>query len=703
MEVAGGRESASVGPPTTQDSAIANGDEDYLLTDPYFMDDGRSSSLSEIDDVSDDEPLDYDLPKPEKPAPENDSEAETERVDDSPSNLRLKRDIVLSAGGPGPSPSKLAQSTTYDDIEDDDGDRAVVDSPSRPQRPSRNESAAQAAEDTPAAEDTVLSLDGVGKKRKRAGSDDDTGTDLVEEEPLKKRRGSVKSDLSEPALAETPLSPQQKEDHLKAVDEGTPAEDVPELDLPAMPAKSKKGKKNKRKGKRAREMDEEIEAGASGEHPEDDETADRGEEAEDAEAIAKHEEEAAKRISAMESLAVLEREFASLRDKIYDERISKLNNELDMLTGPNPTHPEYLRQLESVKRYCDAKINYEHTLFRYRIKSLLNKSLAERAQIHSTYFQRVRDARERHSSAVSRQFYAIQHDRFKTEELSPNQSIPFPTRRSQQIAQQTAYNQEVSIMAGVAKYIGFPAAPSLTSARPSELDEDLEKMGISVEPRYSALQSSTAPRGAMSAMPSNLARTAAEEAFLEHTPWANPQHPIHQQQGQQRVYGRVFEHPNALSVTTPAAQKRAVDINAPNGSASTIPENMSAANSSAANTPFGTEQEQRLHSHGQFGNPDYEMDRRTGFRSLSSSPLDVRKPHPHAGSILDHHRSHQGIRSDTGARNNAYSPPASRLGLFHSAASKRDTSPPPLSSRQVSTIHHPAGVSTTSGSSMAAR
>lgn len=151
-----------------------------------------------------------------------------------------------------------------------------------------------------------------------------------------------------------------------------------------------------------------------------------------------------------------------------------------MLQGPNPTHPEYLRQLESVKRYSDAKVLYEQQLFQYRVRALMNKSLAERAQIHSSYFQRVRDIRERHSSEASKQFYAIQHDRFKTEEVSPHHSVPFPTRRSQQIAQQMAYNQEVSIMAGIAKYVGFPAAPSLSSARSSELEEDFDKMGVSL-------------------------------------------------------------------------------------------------------------------------------------------------------------------------------------------------------------------------------
>lgn len=156
-----------------------------------------------------------------------------------------------------------------------------------------------------------------------------------------------------------------------------------------------------------------------------------------------------------------------------------MNRELEMLKGPSPTHPEYLRQLECVTRYRDDKVKYEGTLFQYRTKSLLNKSLAERSQAHSTYFQRVRDLREKYSGAVSKQFYAIQRDRFKTEEISPHHSVPFPTSRSDQIAQQTAYNQEVSILSGVAKYVGFPAAPDLSSARPSELEEDLEKMGVS--------------------------------------------------------------------------------------------------------------------------------------------------------------------------------------------------------------------------------
>ncbi|KAJ6043500.1 hypothetical protein N7460_004855 [Penicillium canescens] len=668
MEVAESREQASVGPSTGAES-MPNGDRNPFLDDPLMDDDGRSSSLSEIDDVSENEPSDFEDPiKSDKPM-ENDSEAETERIEDSPHNIR-KRDIVLSAGSAGPSPSKLHQSTTLDDVDDE----ALDDSPSKPRRSSKNNGLGA---DIPDLGDVELP-DSIGKKRKRVEADDETGTELGDDEPMKKRRSSIKSDLSDPIDDDTPSPPSRSKTlwlsmmmiHRQTMLQKGTAEDVADEIL-----------------------------------GEDEEPTERGDEPDDAEATVRAEEESVKKMSAMDSLATLEKEFATLRDKIYDERISKLNRELEMLTGPNPTHPEYLRQIECVQRYRDAKIKYEENLYRYRMKSLLNKGLAERAQAHSTYFQHVRDVREKHSSDISKQFYAIQHDRFKTDELSPHHIIAFPTRRSQQIAHQTAYNQEVSIMAGVAKYVGFPAAPSLLGARPTELDDDLEKMGISIESRASAPRHSSAmpPRTTtMSAMSSNAFR-AAEEAFLEQTPWANPQHPIHQQQQHQhhpqqhRPPGRTFEHPQPSSYTTPAAQKRVVDVNAPNGSASTIPENASAANSSANNTPYGIEQDLRHQTQGPFRNPDYDADhRKSGFRSLSSSPLDVRKSQPH----IPHTLEHRSPATDVPTHNHIFSPPPARQGLFQPAGLKRDISPS-LSSKPVDAVHyrpHQSGISTGSGS-----
>ena len=42
-----------------------------------------------------------------------------------------------------------------------------------------------------------------------------------------------------------------------------------------------------------------------------------------------------------------------------------------------------------------------------------------------------------------------------------------------------AYNMEVQILSGIAKYIGFPAAPEVKGVASSELQQDLEAMGVS--------------------------------------------------------------------------------------------------------------------------------------------------------------------------------------------------------------------------------
>lgn len=296
MEVAESREQTSVGPTTGAESTMTNGERNPFLDDP-LMDDGRSSSLSEIDDVSDDEPSDFDdSPKLEKQL-ENDSEAETERIEDSPHNIR-KRDIVLSAGGTGsagPSPSKLHQSTTLDDVDDDE--HLVDDSPSKPRRPSSN-----AIDDENADLDDVELPDSIGKKRKRVEAGDETGTELGEDEPLKKRRSSIKSDLSDPIDDDTPLSPEPMMDDEPApiMDDELPIDDIPESELPAIPSKGKRGKKGKRKGRRVQYGDEDTETGdadASIEDAADDnlgeveEPTEPVDEVDDAEAAARVEEE----------------------------------------------------------------------------------------------------------------------------------------------------------------------------------------------------------------------------------------------------------------------------------------------------------------------------------------------------------------------------------------------------------------------------
>ena len=77
-------------------------------------------------------------------------------------------------------------------------------------------------------------------------------------------------------------------------------------------------------------------------------------------------------------------------------------------------------------------------------------------------------------------------------------------------------------------------------------------------------------------------RPAAEEHFLEQNAWANPQHPSHHQQ-RQHMHRQVSALSGAATPTsTPAAQRRVIDLTETQGSASTIAEPHSGPSSAVA-------------------------------------------------------------------------------------------------------------------------
>ncbi|PGH09621.1 hypothetical protein AJ79_05677 [Helicocarpus griseus UAMH5409] len=723
--------------PQSQLASVSKGGANGRDVEDSLADDARSSSLSELDDDLDNDQLGVESPKLEKLASEIDSEAETERIEESPNHPRSRANIVLNVGTFEASPSKLAQSTTYDELNDDEGDETET-SPSKPQRQASSNGVPAAADVATADGPELLSasLEAISKKRKRLDLEEDAGAEPSEEEPLRKRRGSVTIDgaasKSLPELSSTlPSGETPQKNNETSLDE-TPADETQSLDARASVPKSKRGKKGKRKGKSVKQVNDDTEREsvppsggvdqdtnglADEQAAEEEEPAEAVDEAEDTEVVSKAEEEFMKKSTAMELLVSLEKQFATLRDRIYDERIANLNNELAQLNEENTTHPEYLRQLSIIENYRDDKIRYEETLFRYKLSSLLNKSQAERCQTNSTYFQKARDVREKYLDEASSLHYRIQQDRFQNTEASPDFSIPFPIRRSQQISQQTAYNKEVSVLSGVAKYVGFPAAPTLEPARQNEADEDLMKMGIGSSRSMNApsFPRPSLPRSTFTATPSTMPRPGAAEEFLEHTPWANPQHSSHEQYLQQLHQARLNEQQRTESLyATPAAQQRIVDLNGPNGSASTIPEHPSAPNSSAANTPQVAEQDPNTQLHKRISNASNdspfqfnrhpeadEPERNSGYRSLTSSPLDVRKPsnprRPQSRNISGPrspaHPSSEGVvqpsstaRDNLNTTNNnpQSSPPASsRLGLF-GAPPRREPSPQlPTSSQEL--------------------
>ncbi|OJD09636.1 hypothetical protein ACJ73_10174 [Blastomyces percursus] len=135
--------------------------------------------------------------------------------------------------------------------------------------------------------------------------------------------------------------------------------------------------------------------------------------------------------------------------------------------------------------------------------------------------------------------------------------------------------------------------------------------------------------------------------------------------------------------TTPAAQQRVVDLHAPNGSsASTILNHPSAPNSLFANTPHVVEQDRSRHPHHHniralttasespfTSQPKTdEAERMSGFRSQTSSPLEVRKP---SNPRRPQSRTISGQRSPVHPQH-LHNPPSEEAGPYQTSNATRD-------------------------------
>ncbi|KAH6638188.1 Sds3-like-domain-containing protein [Boeremia exigua] len=620
--------------------------------------DDRSSSLSELGDASDVE-SEQPTPLPIATADlnENDSEAETERLEETPRKL-IRTVMDTSDALYTRTPSKLVHSKT---IEHDDSaphtpsdvaEDEIMEDADDVQDPLHALSLAAASE--------AASLELAGKKRKRMSARG-TPIDDHNDEPARKRSASAKAatyngttediiESSEHVDAEEELDNAEErldelareEIDLEERQANLAAEAVSEL---ATIAKHPKPRKGGRRGKRKAEDSSYAytEALATTETVDGDAEGDENEED-----SATLDEEVAKKKSAIDELAKIEKKFKLFREKLCDEQIAQYEKELEMLKQPECQHPEYLAMIKCIDDRRADKIDYEKTLLELKQQNLVTITAAQRHQMHSQYFQTVRDVREDIIADCNKRVFELQRGRRSLGCDETEYMNKLPEKRSDQIRQQTAYNLEVSILSGVAKYVGFPAAPDISAARPSEVDEDLRAMKIATHP--------TLPVPPPSFRTYNQRTTAdevaAESEFLESTPWANPRHPSHQETRSQQE-SRFAPGPSRVaSYQTPAGQRRIVDINAPNGSASTIEANSNPPSSNTHN------------AHGRTGESESPVMQMKRPPAEYTSYVDTPGSHPRNMGLMG--REAYGILSSPAAQHaepHLYEPPTQRWGV----------------------------------------
>jgi hypothetical protein len=175
----------------------------------------------------------------------------------------------------------------------------------------------------------------------------------------------------------------------------------------------------------------------------------------------------------MDQLNEIEKAFAVFRDRLFEDRIAAIDAEIGSLK--DGTHAEYLAMEDAIDARRDDKVEREDKLREYSEQAIMTRSRAERAQLHSQFAQTVRKLREDMLGSLFDQNTLLRRG---WEGAMPDTYNTFPAKREQQLLHQAAYNKEVSILAGVAKYRGFPAAPTLWTMKREEVTNDLKAMGL---------------------------------------------------------------------------------------------------------------------------------------------------------------------------------------------------------------------------------
>ncbi|KAM3534586.1 hypothetical protein MY4038_002136 [Beauveria bassiana] len=550
-----------------------DGDNSSLSGDENAAEDDHSDSASVLSDAGSDANSEG-----------NDTEAETERLFDTPRNQR-QRDVVVDQYNNGQvfehTPSKLRRAAKPED-KDDDHDDENADRESVSGDEGSGASSAEDADKTPiqsvsktkALNVDASSSDSQDRKRKRSPVADQ----FEAEQPQKKRSGSVDATSIQDLTLNTVEKPATNADsaNLSDADDDEHNRDTgTEGDAQEHSSRSSlSSRKSTRNGRGSKDgVKNEVDdtgadaatetAGEEGtDHHEDEPEAEvEAEDEDEADIAAKNQEEMERKQAAFKAWSRIEEMFGIFRDRLYSEKLQRVEEEEQSLLADVPTHREYLNMKQCLDDRLNQRLQQVNTEFDFQLKANERWAVAQRAQIWSQFFQAVREKREQTLESLNKQWYDVQTARRNAHSLQ-DYGILFPKDPTQRLRNAIAYNSEVSTLAGMAKYEGFPAGPEMKGASALELKSDLSAM----ERTRRGRQKSSAFQQRDDYQSPNINQIGpAGEQFLKDTPWANPNHSSHKMARQGTAHeenrvvpqGPIFqnEHP-ASSFKSPALSTR---------------------------------------------------------------------------------------------------------------------------------------------------
>lgn len=228
-----------------------------------------------------------------------------------------------------------------------------------------------------------------------------------------------------------------------------------------------------------------------------------------------------KRMDALAEITEIEYKFAELRQQLYENKLLRLQTELQMcLEGSHPELQTYYQKIASIRDY---KLRRAYQRQKYELNCIDKETRATRTFIHQDFYRQASDIRNNLLTETTQRWYDINKERRDMDNCVPEVSYHVPIKiagktlscitgyagaaqqrypgeplgedlecenitfryrsnavdKLEVIVNRMRLNNELSDLEGLKKYFNaFPGAPSLNGLRDSEVYEDLQDLNL---------------------------------------------------------------------------------------------------------------------------------------------------------------------------------------------------------------------------------
>ena len=231
---------------------------------------------------------------------------------------------------------------------------------------------------------------------------------------------------------------------------------------------------------------------------------------------------------AIQELIAIEAKFAEVRDKLFKDKLSLLEKELQLcLDG---SHPELSKIYGKINEFYQDGLRLANANLMYKLKCVDKETIATRTSIHQNFLRNLMDTKNGMITDTTSLWYKINKERNQLDQLVPDftfaaiPSIPngsilieesivngnidglaelSVSKKLQKqntlielVKQRNNINEQLGILNGLVEFHGFPSAISsslseeilddqsnellLKKATDEEINSDLRAMGISI-------------------------------------------------------------------------------------------------------------------------------------------------------------------------------------------------------------------------------